>query len=39
MTTGRPSHLAVALADGRVFLIGRDMASGGTSDSAEFYQP
>ncbi|HEX7591969.1 MAG TPA: kelch repeat-containing protein [Candidatus Limnocylindrales bacterium] len=39
MTTGRTSHLAVTLADGRVFLIGRDISSGGTSDSAEFYQP
>jgi hypothetical protein len=39
MSTGRASHLAVTLADGRVLMVGRDIASGGTSDSAEFYQP
>jgi hypothetical protein len=39
MTTGRSSQTATLLADGRVFIFGRDIASGGTSDSAEYYQP
>jgi hypothetical protein len=39
MTTARSGQLAVRLIDGRVFIFGRDHASGGTSHSAEFYQP
>jgi hypothetical protein len=39
MTTARSGQVAIRLDDGRVFLFGRDYASGGASDSAEFYQP
>ena len=39
MTTARSGQVAIRLDDGRVFIYGRDYASGGASDSAEFYQP